>query len=114
MGIITAFSFILLDVITGLFKAWKNGKIDSTILRKGLIHKSSELFIVIASYVVNYFLAKNVITLPFPVVGAVVGYVCLMETISFIENVCEVNPQLKNFFKPYFKKMWGENDEKRD
>ena len=48
-----------------------------------------------------------------PLLTAVVSYICLMELISVIENLCNLNPDLFKFFQPYLEKMKGQNQDKK-
>ena len=40
-----------------------------------------------------------------PLVETVVAYICVMEIISILENISEMNPKLKKFFKPFLEKL---------
>jgi toxin secretion/phage lysis holin len=97
--------FILFDIITGLAKALYKEGINSTALRKGLFHKLSEALAVIASSGIEF--ALKYIELPniIPIANMVIIYLCLMEGISIIENICVMNPSLAKFFAPYLEKL---------
>ena len=106
--------FIVFDVLTGFIKGIAKEGINSTALRQGLFHKLSEILAVAGSagldYVVKYLeLGVNV-----PLVESVSVYICVMELVSIIENICAINPQLTKFFKPYLEKLKGEKDEERN
>ena len=98
-------SFIIFDVLTGLLKAFKNNNIDSTILREGLLHKISEILVAIGSGLLPYGLTYVNFNIDLPILPVVATYICLMELVSSIENLCDVNPQLADFFGPYLKKI---------
>lgn len=100
--------FILFDILTGVLKALYKGKINSTVLRKGLFHKISEMLAVAGSGLLEY--ATDVIELGvnIPLLPAVSIYVCLMELVSIIENLCILNPKLKKLFSSYLEKLGGE------
>lgn len=97
--------FILFDILTGLLKAWKLKNIDSTILRKGLFNKLSEIVAVAFSAFLEFGSDKIHLGIELPFVGAVVSYICLMEFVSISENLCELNPRLKNLFGKYLDKV---------
>ena len=103
-GIITA-CFIVFDVITGFIKALAQKAVDSTALRKGLFHKLSEIvainFAFLCEYAVNYL----ELGIHLPMVIGVCSYLVLMETISILENLIELNPRLGKFFAKYLKKL---------
>lgn len=104
--------FILLDIVTGIVQALYNEGLNSTILRKGLFHKLSEILAVVLSVLLEY--AGNLVNIgvELPLVEGVVAYICLMETVSIIENICAVNPMLSKLFTPYLNKLKNKETEK--
>ena len=104
--------FIMLDVLTGFVKAVYNKKINSTLLREGLFHKLSEVLAIALSFALEYTATYLSIGINIPVVTVVVSYISIMEIISSIENLCEVNPKLAKLFNPYLDKFksnkWGD------
>lgn len=103
-------SFIIFDIITGFIKALYKNKINSTIIRQGLYHKLTELLAMIFSAGVEYSANYINIGVQLPVLIVVSAYIIIMEIISIIENLCEVNPTLAKLFKPYLDKLkkWGD------
>lgn len=99
--------FILFDVITGFIKAWNNGSIDSSKLRTGLFHKLSEIIATVGSALLEHGVHYIELNVDLPLLGVVSVYICLMELISIIENLCAVNSKLNNLFIPYLKKLKG-------
>lgn len=97
--------FILFDIITGLIKALFKGGINSTLLRVGLFHKLSEVLAVVGSGLLEY--GTNYINLgfDFPALKIVALYIVIMELISILENLGEVNPALGKLFTPYLEKL---------
>lgn len=104
-------SFILFDIITGLLKAWHNKNIDSTILRQGLFNKLAEIVAVAFAAFIQYGGQYIHMGIDLPVVAVVSSYICLMEFISVIENLCEVNPHLAKVFEKYLKKAKEKEEE---
>lgn len=102
--------FILFDVVTGLIKAWHNKNIDSTILRQGLFNKLTEIVAVLFATFLEFGTDKIHLGIDLPVVTVVCSYICLMEFISVIENLCEVNPHLAKLFGKYLQKAKQEED----
>lgn len=96
--------FILFDILTGILKAVKDGSVNSSVLREGLFHKAAEILLVIGAGALEY--ASPYISLPegLPMLGAAVTYICVMETVSIVENLCAVNPGLANLFSNYLQK----------
>lgn len=103
--IITA-CFILLDMITGVVKAFKEKNYTSSVMREGLFHKCGSVLCVTFGFLVDY--AQNFLDfgVSVPVALSVCVYICLMEIGSIIENVCSINPQIMpEKIKGYFQKL---------
>lgn len=113
MGVyLVVFGFIVFDIITGLVKAVANEGINSTLLRKGLYHKISEGLSVVGAALLERAMSVLEFGVELPAVKAVAIYICLMELVSIIENLCELNPTMRKFFKPYLEKIKNEEDSK--
>lgn len=104
--------FILFDILTGFIKGLTKEGINSTALRQGLYHKLSEVLAVVGSGGLGYAIKYLDLGVDVPLLQAVSIYICVMELISIIENLCAINPQLTKFFKPYLEKLRG--DEKNE
>lgn len=107
-------SFILFDIITGIIKALYQGGLDSTKLRKGLFHKLSEIVTVGGCGLLE--LGTNYYDFGFdiPILKSVATYICVMELISIIENICEVNEPLRKLFMPYLSKLKDMNNQEEN
>lgn len=110
MYLIIVLGFIVFDVVTGLIKAGYNGNYNSAIMRQGGFHKSMEVIAMAVAYFVEYAIVYINIGVDVPAVPAVTVYICIMELISILENICAVNPQMCALFKPYLDKLKGGND----
>lgn len=98
--------FILLDLLTGLIKAFKQKSYTSSVMREGLFHKAGSLLVIGFGYIVDY--AQTIIDLgiKIPVSTSICVYIILMEIGSIIENVCIINPKiLPDKIKSYFDKL---------
>lgn len=102
--------FIIFDIITGLLEGFYEGKINSTKLRKGLYHKASELLSATGAYLMEQAIAYVDFGVALPVFNSVCAYICLLETISILENLSSVNPELGEFFKKYLEKLKEEEN----
>lgn len=103
--IITA-CFIVLDMITGLIKAFKEKAYTSTVMRQGLYHKAGSVLCVGFSVLVDYAQGWIDIGLTLPITEAVCAYIILMEIGSIIENVCAINPEIMpDKLQAYFSKL---------
>ena len=107
---IVAFAFIIFDILTGLIKAIYTRKLNSTVLRKGLFHKLAEILSVIGAGLLEYGISYVDIGINVSLLPIVSAYICVMELISCMENLGEVNPDLLKLFKPYLEKL-KERDE---
>lgn len=105
--IIVVACLIISDVITGWMKAFYKGNWNSTVMRQGGFHKASELFVLVGSGLLEYACAYINLGIEIPTLGLVASYLAVMEIVSIIENLCVVNPQLANLFKPYLEKLKG-------
>lgn len=110
MYLIIVLGFIVFDVVTGLIKAGYNGNYNSAIMRQGGFHKSMEVMAMAVAYFVEYAVVYVNVGVDVPAVPAVTVYICIMELISILENICAVNPQMCALFKPYLDKLKGGND----
>lgn len=109
------FCFVLADIVTGFLRAKYRGEIDSSRLREGLFHKLGEILITIfcwaLEFVAVYIGSNATFAAPYLTTGVsgifvfVVTYICLMETVSVLENICEFSPGLKNLFAPWLAKL---------
>lgn len=111
-AILCASFFILFDVVTGLVKALYCRNFNSSVMREGGFHKLSEFLALFAAYCMEFAAAYINIGFDVPAVGVVVVYICIAEFISISENLSEVNPQMREMFRPYLEKLKrGENNE---
>lgn len=106
--------FIAFDILTGFIKALAREGINSTRLRQGLFHKLSEILAVGGSAGLTYAVKYLDLGFDVPLVQAVSVYICVMEFISIIENLCEINPQLMKFFSPYLQKLKGDKESEKE
>lgn len=83
-AIITPLILIILDVLTGVVKAWKNNDFQSSKMRAGLSKKFGEIVYVLVGILTKFALGTNVLTY------FLVGYICIMEVSSLLENCDEL------------------------
>lgn len=98
--------FILLDLITGLIKAFKKKEYTSTIMREGLFHKAGSILVVCFGVLVDYAQTFLDLGINVPIATSICVYIILMEIGSIIENICTINPDiLPEKIKAYFSKL---------
>ena len=109
-------AFILLDLLTGMIKAFKEQNYSSTIMREGLYHKIGSVLCVLFAVLVDYTQGYLDLGITIPLTVAVCGYIVVMEIGSIIENVCTINPEiLPHEMKKYFSKLSaGEGNEQHE
>ena len=105
-------SFILFDIVTGIIKALYNEGLNSTNLREGLFHKLAEVLAVTGSGLLEYGMNYIDFGIDIPILKVVVTYICVMELISSLENLAEINPALAKLFRPYLEKLKNADSEK--
>lgn len=86
--------FIVLDILSGIIKAYKEKGYDSTIMREGLYHKCGTIICVVLGVLVDYTQTIVDIGVTMPVANAICVYIILMECCSIMENICAINPDI--------------------
>lgn len=107
-------AFILLDMVTGCIKAFKEKAFNSSVMREGLFHKCGSVLTVVFGFLVDYAQKFVDLGVNIPVAIALCVYIILMECGSIAENVGKINPEIvPEKIKPYFSKLseGGKNDE---
>ena len=102
--------FIILDMLTGLVKAFKEQDYTSSIMREGLFHKCGSVLCILLGALTDY--AQTLIDLgvTIPVSTTICIYICLMEIGSIIENVSIINPEIMpDKLKGFFSKLSENN-----
>lgn len=98
--------FILMDLLTGLVKAFKEKAYNSSIMREGLYHKFGSIITIVFGSLIDYTQRYVDIGVTIPVASAICGYIILMEIGSIIENVCVINPDIMpEKLRSYFSKL---------
>ena len=117
IAIILTCILIALDYITGLIKAVTQQKVQSSIMRQGLWHKLAEILAILLAYLVV--LEGQHLHLPFDIdflIPGVVVWITVMEVTSILENIGEINPELKatSFLKIFNQKTDTDNAIEQD
>lgn len=96
--------FVLLDIGTGLAKAYATGTLSSKEMRDGLMHKSM-YFALIALFACLEVFQQHFEVLPnVPTTLAVCVYVCATEFFSALENIVAINPDIRKW--PIFSQLF--------
>lgn len=98
--------FILLDMVTGLVKAFKEKNYCSSVMRNGLFHKCGSILCIVFATLVDYAQVYIDLGVTVPVTSGVCVYIVLMEIGSTIENISAINPEIiPDKLKSYFRKL---------
>ncbi len=92
-AIATPLILIILDVLTGLIIAWRNGDFKSAKMRAGLSKKFGELIYVLVGILTKFALGTELI------MYFAVGYICLMELSSLAENCDKLGVKMPSKLK---------------
>lgn len=89
-----ALGFNVVDFISGFIAGAKTEGVQSQKMREGLFHKAGFVLLYLMCFMIEY--SQNFIQLPFTKELSVilVTYVIIMETISIIENIAKINPDI--------------------
>ena len=99
-------SFIVLDILTGVIKAFKEKNYTSSLMREGLYHKIGSILCMGFGALIEFTQTLVDIGVHVPIAIPICAYIILMEIGSVIENVCAINPEiLPAKIKSYFSKL---------
>lgn len=87
--------FIIIDYITGLINAALKKSISSQKMREGLGHKATYIILLSVCYIIDTMQINTSLNLPTKLFPIVSYGILLIELTSIIENICEINPELK-------------------
>lgn len=87
---------IVMDYLTGLAKAVKARDVSSEKMRQGLWHKSAYLIVILLAEILEH--GQSMVDMGFtvPIITPACVYIIITETASIIENVGQLNPELKS------------------
>ena len=85
-----------MDYLTGLAKAVKNRDVSSEKMRQGLWHKSAYLLVIMLAEILEH--GQQLIDMGFgvPIIIPACVYIIITEVASIIENLGELNPELRS------------------
>ena len=95
-ALIAVLFFVTTDYVTGIVKAIMGGNLSSKRMREGLGHKFTYLVLILVAYMIDVVGVHVDLGLPVHVYLVTVGGICLIELTSIIENITEINPELKD------------------
>lgn len=87
---------IVIDFISGVSAAAKNGELSSNEMRNGMWHKFAYVLVIGASATMEYATKHLDMGMSMPIFIPVCIAICLIEITSTIENCIKLNPEIKN------------------
>ena len=103
--LIMALTGIMFDIITGFLKAGYLKEINSTSLREGLYHKITEVIILSGGLLLDHATSYVGVDFDMNIFPWLSLYILITEIISILENLCEVNEELRKILSPYLRKL---------
>lgn len=110
--VIAVLVFILLDIVSGVLAAAKDGTLQSSVMRQGLYHKCGELMLLGLAIAGQWLITVNGFdsVIPPQALSSVAVYIVVMELVSILENIGRLNPEFDlNAISKLFGR--GENNE---
>ena len=100
VAIILVFILIVLDVISGLAAAFMKKTIESSVMRRGLLHKASYVLVILLASTLEWAVSVGGpalgIGLDLPIVVPTCLYLGLTEVSSIGENLAQIDPSLRS------------------
>lgn len=120
VSIILVFILIVLDVISGITAAFMEKTIESSVMRRGLLHKASYVLVILLAGTLEWAVSMGGpslgIGLDLPIIVPTCLYLGLTEISSIGENLAQIDPSLRS--APVFSVLGRvkppEDEEKQD
>lgn len=120
VAIILVFILIVIDIVSGIAAAFVNKTIDSSAMRRGLLHKASYVLVILLAGTLEWAVSMGGpslgIGLDLPIVVPTCIYLGLTEISSIGENLAQIDPSLRS--APVFSVLGRvkppEDDEKQE
>ncbi|TCE41644.1 phage holin family protein [Bifidobacterium longum] len=87
---------IAMDYLTGLMKAVHAHDISSEKMREGLWHKSGLVLVMLLAEIVEHGQTWLDMGFALPLIVPAAAYISITEISSIIENIAELNPELRD------------------
>ena len=100
VAIILVFILIVIDVISGITAAFMNKTIESSVMRRGLLHKASYVLVILLAGALEWAVSMGGpslgIGIDLPIVVPTCIYLGLTEISSIGENLAQIDPSLRS------------------
>ena len=114
VSIVIVLVFILLDVVSGLVKAFATTGFDSSAMRRGFFHKLGDLLSVALCVVVDESLPRLGVPVEADFSAVCCVYLVIMEIGSVLENIGAINPELRVPLSKIFAKLKGSDTDETE
>lgn len=104
--IVTPLVFMVFDILTGYIQAVINKNVDSSIMRKGLLHKVLLIIIIAVGFLLDFTFNLKTISI------AICVYIIVMELTSILENLKKAGIDIK--FLDFIKEKGSEEKNGKD
>lgn len=94
--VVSALLFVCFDFLTGIIKAITNKNVSSTVMREGLLHKCAFVLVIILAIMCEAAMTHLDLGIKVPLIVPVCAYIILTEIASILENIADINPELKD------------------
>lgn len=84
-----------LDIVTGVLAAAVRGELSSKAAREGMMHKAAYLACILLALILDNAELIMRLGLPADLESMCCGYICMIETLSVVENIALINPELR-------------------
>ena len=112
---IAVLMFIIIDYATGVINAAIKKVVSSQKMREGLGHKATYIILLAVCYIIDTLQLNTNLSLPARIFPIVSCGILLIELTSIIENICEINPELRQAsFMHIFEKNSTETEEENN
>ena len=98
----TLFVFMIVDIVTGLFKAVYNENLSSEEMHRGAIKKGMKLMIVIVGVWMDKYTGSDIFRL------GIIGFMIGTEGLSIFENVGQII-EIPEYISKYFEQLKNNN-----
>ena len=88
--------FVALDILTGVAAAVSASELSSSKMRDGLFHKFAFYGAYVLAVALECAAGALDLNITIPAAGTVAAYIVATEVVSVLENLCKMNPELKN------------------
>lgn len=82
------------DLVSGIIAALREKNLKSSALRDGLFKKIGFMLCYFLAMVIDHYGAEIGFEIGIAILPIIVGYTALTETVSIVENICRINPDL--------------------